>query len=110
MTMTTLPEIFAAMPASFQRDAALDLDVVVQFDITGEGGGQWYAAIHKGELSVVEGSAPAPSITISAKAQDYIDISTGKLNEQLAFMTGRITAKGDLRLAMKLPKIFKRAR
>ena len=37
----------------------------------------------------------------------YLDISTGKLNPQLAFMTGRITAKGDLVLAMKMPTIFK---
>jgi putative sterol carrier protein len=108
--MTTVPEIFEKMPASFQRDAAVGMNVVIQFDISGEGGGKWIAAIENGELRVVEGAHEAPKLTISATAQDYIDISTGKLNEQLAFMTGRIKAKGDMLLAMKLPKIFKRSR
>jgi len=50
----------------------------------------------------------AARLTLSASAQDYIDISTGKLNGQLAFMTGRLTAKGDLALAMKMQSVFKR--
>jgi putative sterol carrier protein len=47
-------------------------------------------------------------LTITVSAQDYIDISDGKLNEQLAFMTGKLTAKGDMSLAMKMPRMFKR--
>jgi putative sterol carrier protein len=106
--MPTVKEIFERMPASFVEDAALELDVVIQFDITGDGGGKWYAAIEHGAIRVVEGASEAPNLTISATAADYIDISSGALNEQLAFMTGRIRAKGDLGLAMKLPRIFKR--
>jgi putative sterol carrier protein len=106
--MPTLKEIFEAMPTAFHRPSAEALDVVIQFRITGEGGGDWTASIHHGELNVVEGTAERPNLTISATAKDYIDISTGALNEQLAFMTGRITARGDTLLAMKLPKIFRR--
>lgn len=108
--MPTLKEIFEDMPKSFQRDAATTIEAVIQFSLTGEGGGTWCATIDKGELRVTEGASPAPSLTITASARDYIDISKGALNEQLAFMTGRLTAKGDLGLAMKLPRIFKRAR
>jgi putative sterol carrier protein len=57
---------------------------------------------------VTAGVSERPDLTITASAKDYIDISTGALKEMLAFMTGRITARGDLALAMKLPKIFKR--
>jgi putative sterol carrier protein len=101
-------EVFTAMPRSFQREAAAGLHAVIQFDITGDGGGIWRAVITDGELSVVEGAVPAPDLTITACARDYVDISTGALNEQLAFMTGRIRAKGNLALAMKLPRIFRR--
>jgi putative sterol carrier protein len=34
-------------------------------------------------------------------------MSTGKLNPQLAFMTGKIKLKGDMALAMKMAQIFK---
>ena len=106
--MPTVKEIFDRMPASFVRGAAAGLDAVIQFTITGDGGGIWSAVIEAGELRIVEGETGRPTLTISASARDYVDISTGALNEQLAFMTGRITARGDTALAMKLPRIFKR--
>ena len=105
--MPTVKEIFEAMPASFQKDAVQGMNVVIQFDITGEGGGKWCAAINNSELSIVETAHDKPDLTITASAQDYIDISSGKLNPQLAFMTGRIRARGDMILAMMMPKIFK---
>ena len=106
--MTTVKELFEAMPASFKKESAAGMSTAIQFDITGEGGGRWYAAIENGELTVAEGTHENPSLVIAAAAQDYIDIGTGKLNAQLAFMTGRIRATGDLRLAMKMPSIFKK--
>lgn len=106
--MTTVQSIFNRMPETFLKDKAVGMNATIQFDISGEGGGQWYAAIANGDLLVVEGLHANPQLTISASAQDYINISTGKLNDQLAFMTGRIKAKGDLLLAMKMSSIFKR--
>ena len=105
--MTTVKAIFDGMPGTFLPEKAVGMNAVIQFDITGDGGGRWYAAIENGALQVVEGQHAAPQLTLSAKTQDYIDISTGKLNGQLAFMTGRLTAKGDLGLAMKMATIFK---
>ena len=106
--MTTVRSIFEGMPETFLKDKATGLDAVIQFDITGDGGGMWHALITNGELAVVEGRHASPRLTLSASAKDYVDISTGKLNGQLAFMTGRLTAKGDLALAMKMQSIFKR--
>jgi putative sterol carrier protein len=106
--MTTVREIFDGMPQTFLPEKAVGMNAVIQFDITGEGGGQWHADLVDGALSVVEGLHAKPQLTLSASAQDYIDISTGKLNGQLAFMTGRLKAKGDLGLAMKMQSIFTR--
>ena len=106
--MTTVRSIFDRMPGTFLKDKAAGMNAVIQFDITGEGGGRWYAAIVDGDLTVREGTHEGSRLTLSASAQDYIDISTGKLSDQLAFMTGRIRATGDLALAMKMQSIFKR--
>jgi putative sterol carrier protein len=106
--MPTVKELFERMPASFQPAAAAGLSAVIQFEITGEGGGTWRVVIEDGALRIVEGGVPDPELVITATAPDYVAISTGALNEQLAFMTGRIRAKGNTRLAMKLPRLFKR--
>jgi putative sterol carrier protein len=106
--MPTVKELFENMPSTFQRDAAKGMSVVYQFDITGDGGGKWYAAIDDGELSVVEGEHDRPNATITMVAGDYIAMSTGKLSGQAAFMSGKLKVKGDMFMAMKMANIFKR--
>ncbi len=105
--MTTVKDIFDRMPETFLKEKAAGMNAVIQFDITGQGGGLYYAAIVDGELTVGEGAREDSRLTLSASAQDYIDIGTGKLDGQLAFMTGRLAAKGDLALAIKMQSIFK---
>ena len=105
--MPTVEEVFAAMPATFQKDAAAGMNAVYQFDITGDGGGKWYAAITNGELEVVKGEHENPNITLTMADQDYLAMIAGTLNGQAAFMTGKLKIKGDMSLAMKLNSIFK---
>ena len=44
-------------------------------------------------------------MTMTMTAQDYVDMITGKLNGQMAFMSGKLKIAGDMGLAMKLPKL-----
>ena len=37
---------------------------------------------------------------------DFIDMVEGKLNGQMAFMTGKLKIKGDMSLAMKLGNVL----
>jgi putative sterol carrier protein len=106
--MPTVKETFDAMPETFQPEAAAGVNEVFQFDITGEGGGKWYAEVKDGELEVVEGQHAEPSLTITMAAQDYLAMVEGKLHGQVAFMTGKLKLKGDFALAVKMNKIFKR--
>lgn len=106
--MPTVKETFDAMPETFQPEAAVGVNEVFQFHITGEGGGNWYAKVNDGELAVAEGDHEEPSLTITMAAQDYLDMVAGKLHGQVAFMTGKLKLKGDFGLAVKMNKIFKR--
>jgi len=106
--MTTVRDIFERMPSTFIKDKAVGVSGVVQFDITGDGGGRWHADIVDGELTVVEGAAESPRLTLTIAAADYIAISEGTLSDQLAFMTGRIKAAGDLGFAIKMQTMFRR--
>jgi putative sterol carrier protein len=47
-------------------------------------------------------------MTLTMTAQDYVDMTMGKLNGQMAFMSGKLKIAGDMGLAMKLQTLFKR--
>jgi putative sterol carrier protein len=106
MPVTTIKEIFDAMPGRFQAAKAGDLKAVIQFDMTGDGGGQYYVTIGAGSCAVAEGSTPNPNMTMTAAASDYIDLINGVLNPMQAFMQGKIKIQGDMSLAMKLQTLF----
>ncbi len=104
--MSKVQEIFDAMPSKFKKDAAAGMNAVYQYDVTGDEGGKWYTAIADGELTVGQGEHENPNITITVADTDYIDMVSGKLNGQTAFLTGKLKIKGDMSLAMKLGTLF----
>jgi putative sterol carrier protein len=97
---------FDGLSGEFKADKAAGLSAVYQFDITGDGGGQWHADIADGSCTVSQGEAPSPNITISAGDEDWLRMVNGNLNPQMAFMQGKLKVKGDMGLAMRLQSIF----
>jgi len=104
--MPTVQEIFDAMPSRFRPDKAAGTSAVVQYDISGEGGGTWHAIIKDGACTVNQGPAPSANLTLQVSAQDWIDMTSGKQNPQMLFMSGKLKLKGDMGLAMKLGSMF----
>jgi putative sterol carrier protein len=106
--VTTPEEVFDAMQAHFRPEQMNSLNAVFQFDLSGEGGGQWYATINNGNLQVERGLAAAPNVTFGASANDYVAIANGELNPLNAFMQGRVRVKGDMGLVMRMQSLFGR--
>lgn len=106
--MTTVQETFDVMPSKFKPDTAAGVAAVYQFDISGEGGGKWFCEIKDCTCTVGQGERADPNITIRMQAQDYLDMATGKLNGQLAFMTGKLKFEGDMALAIKMNAMFEK--
>lgn len=105
-TPTTPKEIFAAMSGRFNKEASKGLNATYQFDLSGDNGGKWQAIIQNETCQIKEGPAASPSITISMTAQDFVDMITGKLNGQVAFMSGKLRIAGDMGLALKMQQLF----
>ena len=99
-------QVFEQMPSHFRKEAAQGLNAVYQFDLSGEGGGKWQIAINNGTCDIKEGSELTPNITISMAAQDYLDMAAGKLNPQMAFMSGKLRISGDMGLALRFQGLF----
>ena len=102
----TVQESFDGMTANFNTEKAAGMNCTYQWDVTGDGGGQWNAVITDGALAVSQGTADNPNITITISASDWLDMLNGKLDGQMAFMSGKLKIKGDMSLAMKLTTLF----
>jgi len=103
---TSVNDIFEAMPARFLPEQANSLRATLQFDLSGDGGGQWQAAIADGRVQVSPGVAPAPNVTLQMAANDFLALVNGELNGMQAFMQGKVRVKGDMALVMKMQKMF----
>ncbi|KAI8095116.1 SCP2 sterol-binding domain-containing protein [Gilbertella persicaria] len=81
---------------------------VFQFVIKNkEGKEEVFTVDVKKEGKVVRGKGMKPDAVLSLKDADFVDLATGKLNGQKAYMSGKLKIKGQIMLAMKLDNIFK---
>jgi putative sterol carrier protein len=104
--MMTIAELFEMMPSAFKADAAPGVNAVIQFSLTGEQAAEYYVTIADGKCQVDEGKHESPVATLSIKALDYLDLVSGKLNPQMAFMQGKLKLSGDMGLLMRFQNFF----
>jgi putative sterol carrier protein len=67
---------------------------------------QYHFTVANEKIDVQLGKHASPNITITMKEGDYLDMINGKLNGQMAFMTGKLKIAGDMGLALKLQSLF----
>ena len=87
-------------------DKVAGINAVYQFNITGDNGGTYYVDLTGDAPAVSAGTSDNANCTITAADNDFIDMVSGKLNGQMAFMTGKLKIAGDMGLAMKLQKLI----
>jgi putative sterol carrier protein len=109
--MPTCADIFQALPGRFQPAAAGNWETTIQFNIAGEGGGNWTLDVKGGKCEVKDGNAGTTAkATVNTDAATWVGINTGTVNPMTAFMTGKIKVQGNMGELMKLnnPSIFKK--
>jgi len=75
------------------------MNCVYQFRVTDAA---WNVKLADGKVAVAEGEAPSPNCTVTMAEADFLDLVSGKLNGQMAFLTGKLKVAGDMGLALKL--------
>ncbi|EFA85350.1 peroxisomal multifunctional protein [Heterostelium album PN500] len=70
----------------------------------------WTIDLKNGTGSIAVGETAKQNVTISAADADFVDIMTGKLNPQTAFMKGKLKIQGNMGLATKLGNIMQKSK
>lgn len=104
--MTSITEMFEQMPKNFNASAAGDMDATLQFDCTGEDGGTWHAVVKDQKLTVNEGAADDPAMTLTIDSKDMLKMVNGEANPMTMFMMGKLKVSGDMQLALKLQQLL----
>jgi putative sterol carrier protein len=96
------------LPKKLQEkgDSVTKVNAIYQFNITGDEGGTWWVDTTKSGGEVGEGDNGGAKCVITMASSDFVDMVSGKLNGQMAFMTGKLKIKGDMSLAMKLGNVL----
>jgi acyl dehydratase/putative sterol carrier protein len=105
--LSMVKAIFEKMPSIFNADAAKGVDATFQFNISGEGGGDWYAEVKGGACKVEAGVHSNPTTTIKMDAPDFVDMINGKLPAMQAFTSGKLKIGGDIMKSQLITRLFK---
>ncbi|HTN52408.1 MAG TPA: SCP2 sterol-binding domain-containing protein [Anaeromyxobacter sp.] len=87
-------------------DVVQKINAVYQFDISGPDGGKWSVDCTAPGGKIAAGAVANAKCTVAATDRDFLAIVNGKLNPQMAFMSGKLKIQGDMGLAMKLQLIL----
>ena len=102
----TIQGFFDELEGKLSPDKLAGMTATFQFVAEGEGGGEWNVVIADGQGTVSQGTAENPTIVLTASSEDWQALTTGELNGQTAFLTGKLKIQGDVTLAMKLESLF----
>jgi len=98
--------IFDKMAGTFNADAAAGVDVVFQYNITGDNGGNWYCVIKDNACAIEAGRHDKPVCTLKMADGDFIAMMSGKLPAMQAYTSGKLTIEGDIMKSQLLEKLF----
>lgn len=106
MLQLTIQDLMDRLPDFFVPERAAGIKASVQFDLTGEQGGQWLVNIENAACRVSKAKNDSADLIFQAASQDVLDIFYNRLNPMSAFMQGKLRLKGNFNLALKLFNLF----
>jgi len=103
----TPKEYFDGLAAKLTKETADDINAIFQFDLIGDSGGKWWIDLTEGkDPTVGDNENESAQVTITMEAAEFVEMISGDLNPQMAFMSGKLKVAGEMGLALKLQSIL----
>lgn len=102
-----LCRFFRILSLAYWPERGGDLSAVINFNIRGDGGGQWHVGLDENGGMAGEGYAERPALTLHfANPDAFCSVFTAQLSPIKGVFTGRVFAWGNIPLAFRLPRYF----
>lgn len=105
-TPETISELLDLYPEYFKPEEAAGVDGVVQLDLDGEDGGQYYLVIEDQTLDIHAGTHDDPTVTIRTTTERWLEINRGEASPMTMMMMGKLKIDGSLSMATKFQSMF----
>lgn len=107
MSPQEVESVFQKMMQKFIPEKSVGMDAIIQFNLANEEGDtSYWVQIQNENVELNEGVNSEPQLTITANAEDYMQVVNGDTNAMQAFMSGKLKVDGQMALAMKLQSAF----
>jgi putative sterol carrier protein len=107
MVMPTIEELIENLPSKINISKLKLYNTVIQLFIEGENGGNWYLQVDEGFPTLLPGCSNNPDLSLMCSYEDLISLSLGDLDPGKAFMTGKLTIRGNRSIALRLLEQYK---
>jgi multimeric flavodoxin WrbA/putative sterol carrier protein len=102
----SVKDLFEAMPLGLNKEAAKDVDELIQFHLTGEEQVTGYLTIQNQKCTFTSGTHPNPKTIIKADSKLWLAISNNEVSGDKAFLNKEYETFGDLDILLKLNSLF----
>lgn len=106
-TENILNELIRSVPQRFKPERAKDFNGVFHFKLTGDYGREYTVNIMNGKCHFEEGLKGEPLCVLTSKAKTFVDAELGRINPQVALITGKIKVNNIPAMA-RFVKLFRR--
>lgn len=104
-----LNEIFGRMEEHFRADVAQNVDAVIHWQITREGGDpdRFEIVIDKGTCTLNRAPEHEPRVSFAMDGVTFLRLVTGNVPGPTLFMSGKLKIEGDLMFAAQVQGFFR---
>lgn len=102
----SLKDAFSSMPYGLNKELAKDVDVVVQFELTGTEAQTSHIIIKNQKCEFIKGLHSQPTVTIKADSKLWLDITNGDIDSVKSYIDKEYEMIGDASIMLNFDKLF----
>ncbi|WP_438767381.1 SCP2 sterol-binding domain-containing protein [Kushneria sp. TE3] len=104
--MVDTAPLIAKLHERFDAQAAAGVHETLQLELAE--GQRYFVVINDGTLDIQEGNHESPSVTLMTDTRTFERLINKELGGMQAVMSGKVRARGDIMLASRLTRLFRR--